>query len=91
MSKNGREDALGILAGQRVCVRVTDTGAVMTKKTVRRGQLRNPGLNLLENLDSDFMSLRGQDLDIFDAEGLLGLPGDSRLTVDDLGRRRRRQ
>lgn len=91
MSKNGREDALGILAGQRVCVRVTNTGAVMTRKTVRRGHLRNLGLDLLENLNSDFMSLRRQDLDILDAEGLLGLPGDSRFTVDNLGRGWRRQ
>jgi hypothetical protein len=47
---------------------------------------REAGPHSLEDLDSDFVSLGRSDLDVLDAEGLVGFPGNSSLTVDDLDR-----
>lgn len=43
----------------------------------------------LEDLDPDFVSLGRSDFDVLDAERLVGFPGNRRLTVDDLRRRKR--
>jgi hypothetical protein len=61
---------------------VADTGAVLPKVSSLEHQ--DLILNVLEDLDSDFVCLWGKDFDVLDAQGLLGFPGDGRLTVDDL-------
>lgn len=58
------ERALGVLARERVVVRVADARP--------------------QDLDPHLARLGRGDLDVLDAEGLAGLPGDGRLAGDGL-------
>lgn len=79
VTENDGEGSFGILSGKSVRVlrnRVSELPNIQNQCRAELTCVANAGM---VNLDTDFMSLGGCDLDIFDGERLAGTPGDRSL------------